>query len=233
MSDKCKESIIKMGFCLVEIPQNPNLDKPVCAHPDISVFSFNNSIIAENRVVLTLKERMFLIGESEVNISEGCKFEEETLYPHDCVLNFAVCGKRLIGNMKHINGELLDIAKKNELELISVNQGYAKCNICVVNDDAIITEDKGIAEACRKRGIDVLLLNTNSVKLDGYKYGFIGGATGTVFDDDGGVNKILFCGSVEKHPEFYNIDSFCKSHGAVPVSLSDDDLCDYGSIIIL
>ena len=41
-------------------------------------------------------------------------------------------------------------------EIINVKQGYAKCSICVVSDNAIITADKGIAKAAIQNRIDVL-----------------------------------------------------------------------------
>ena len=230
MSEKCRESLIKLGFKLIFINKNVNLDPPVSAHPDISVFIYKNIIIAEKNCVGIFREHMFKKRQCDWRLTEGCNFNSETEYPYDCSLNFAVCGKHLIGNVKNANPMILEIANKNNLELVNVNQGYAKCNICIVSENALITEDKGIADKCRECGIDVLLLNKNSVKLDGYNYGFIGGATGTVFETES--NKILFCGNVEKHPEYDNIKVFCKKHGAVPISLSDEELYDYGSIII-
>lgn len=231
MNDKCRESLKNLGFKLVEISMNPCLDKPVSAHPDISVFCYKNTLIAEESCVDKLKEQMFINREHEFEILKGCKFEKYTLYPYDCVMNFAVCGKYIIGNMKHINGQLLRFAESEGLQAVDVKQGYSKCNICVVSDNSLITEDKGIALICREIGIDVLLLEHNCVKLNGYKYGFIGGASGTIFSDDG--NKILFSGCIEHHPEYKAVKSFCEEHGAVPISLSDDDLYDYGSIFIV
>ena len=232
MSLQCKKSLKILGYNLIEVCENPNLDKPISAHPDISVFCYKNIILTEANLKQSLTEQMFKEGERSYTVMEGCKFENKTSYPFDCTLNFALCGNKLIGNNKIISTALFDLAVREKFEIIHVNQGYAKCNICTVSENAIITEDKGIANTCKTNGIDVLLLNNNFVKLSGYKYGFIGGATGTVFDIKNG-NKILFCGCIEKHPEYNLIKNFCKSHGAELISLSDDDLYDYGSIIII
>ena len=231
MSEKCRASLKRFGFELIEITENPNLDKPISAHPDISVFSYGNIVITENRSTTVVLEHLFIKGGQIYKLTEGCYFKNKTIYPYDCVLNFAVCGKHLIGNMRYVNEEILSIADEYNLILVDVKQGYAKCNICVVSDNALITEDKGIANKCREYGIDVLLLENNSVKLDGYEYGFIGGASGTMFGNES--NTILFCGCVEKHPQFEDIKMFCKKHRAETISLSDEDLYDYGSIIIL
>ena len=59
MSDKCRHSLNDLGFITVDIPENPYLDKPVSAHPDISVFYYNNEIIAESNCTEILKKQMF------------------------------------------------------------------------------------------------------------------------------------------------------------------------------
>lgn len=227
MSKKCRDSLEKLGLCTVAVPQNPNLDMPISAHPDISLFCYANTLIVENYAYSEMKGQISadLFG----IISNKHLFGENARYPNDCLLNFAVCGKHIIGNMRHISPSIAKVIDKYELIPINVKQGYAKCNICVVNDTAIITEDCGIAKKCRDYGIDVLLLNSHAVQLNGYRNGFIGGASGRFCKN--GKNIIMFCGDITKHPEFSQIENFCKRHGAVIQSLSDEPLYDYGSII--
>ena len=129
--------------------------------------------------------------------------------------------------------ELKSYADENGMDIINVKQGYSKCNICVVSDNAIITEDSGISKECRKYGIDVLLLKTKSIKLNGYDNGFIGGATGVLDYTNSKSKKILFAGNVQNHPEYCDINLFCNKYGAELVSMSDEDLYDYGSIIVI
>jgi hypothetical protein len=175
---------------------------------------------------------MFLIGDNAVNFIKGDTFIENTRYPYDCALNFAVVGEYIIGSFKYADGELNNIIKKYNLKPINVRQGYAKCNICVVNDNAVITEDAGIAKSLKENNIDVLLLENKCVELPGYEYGFIGGSSG-MYTKENGENIVLFCGDITKHTEYVQIYDFCKSHNATPLSLSDENLCDRGSIIIL
>ena len=227
MSLKCKTTLINEGFELIQVSSNPNLDIPISSHPDIFVFKYKNTLICEPNTGNMLEKHLFDLEEKRFNFILGDIFSTATKYPNDCTYNFAVCGKHLIGNIKCADKGIKDLANYEALILIDTKQGYAKCNICVVNDNAIITEDKGIARTCKNFGIDVLLLETNSVKLNGYQNGFIGGASGNY------NNKLYFCGNIEKHPEYKKIYEFCKMHSTVPVSLSDEDLYDYGSIIIL
>lgn len=231
MSQKCRKSLENMGFLLIDVAGNGYLDEPVSAHPDIQMFHFNEEVFAETALAQKLKEQMFLMGEREYEISGLELFTQNIRYPQDCVLNFAVCGNRVIGNSRNMHKDLLSMLDKYSIQIINVNQGYAKCNICVVNENAIITEDKGIAKSCTSAGINVLLLERNSVMLNGYKNGFIGGASGTVFKDN--KNTVMFCGDITMHPEYSKIAEFICNNGAEFVSLSDEPLYDYGSIFIL
>ena len=231
LSEKCKKSLINYGFSLIELKENNKYDAAVAAHPDIFLFLSENTIIIDKSIKDKFSQQQFS-KEREI------KFTNQTnvlggmmLYPNDCTLNFAKIGSYLIGKKDIANNELLKIARAEGYEFINVNQGYAKCNVCIVNDNAIITEDIGIAEACRNNNIDVLLLKTHSVKLDGYNYGFIGGASGTEYRNNN--NIVYFCGCIENHPEYIQIKNFCSTHNAQPISLSDEDLHDRGSIFFI
>lgn len=225
MSDKCQKSLKKIGLNLIKVPKNPNLDYPIAGHPDISVFCYKNTLIAEETIFPNLGNINF------PNIFTEHLFDENTRYPNDCVLNFAVCGNNIIGNMKHMNRQIQNIAEAYNMNKIDVKQGYAKCNICIVGDNAIITEDAGIAKACVNHNIDVLLLKEKCVRLDGYKNGFIGGASGLLKTSS--KNMVMFCGDIQKHAEYNIIEKFCCRHGAETLSLTDEELYDCGSIILI
>ncbi len=233
MSEKCKESLEKLCLNLIQVPLNSNLDTPISAHPDIFIFSHNKHIIVEEALYNRLQEHLFGLKNTGFIIKIGKSFLQKTVYPQDCTYNFAVCGNNLIGNINCIEPKIIEYADKINMNKVHVKQGYAKCNICVIGDNAIITEDTGIACECEKHGIDVLLLKNKLVKLKGYDNGFIGGATGVLDNADSKIKKILFAGNIENHPERSDIKMFCNKHGAEPFSLSDEDLYDYGSIIVL
>ena len=77
-----------------------------------------------------------------------------------------------------------------------------------------------------KNGFDVLLLQKNCVNLEGYKYGFIGGASGKIAPD-----KIAFMGDISLHPEYDRIKRFLYKRDIEPISLSDEPLTDFGSLL--
>jgi hypothetical protein len=93
-----------------------------------------------------------------------------------------------------------------------------------VSENAVITADKGLAG--KIDNADVLLIREGYIALDGYNYGFIGGAS---FNFGG---KLFFFGDISKHADYRQIIAFCERHDTAVISLSDDLLYDYGSIII-
>ncbi len=232
MSEACKNALYERNIETICLKADSKYDAAIASHPDLFVFPYDGGIIVKESVVPLLDKQMFETGNSKLSITKDHPTDAIN-YPKDCGLNFALCGNLLIGNQKVIDPVLSQISKSMGFIPLHVNQGYAKCNICVVADHALITEDVGIAVACRGAGIDVLCLETHSVCLDGYQHGFIGGASSSVIMDNFGNEQILFCGNIQTHPEYVKIFNFCQKYQVEPVSLSEEPLCDAGSIIIL
>ena len=113
------------------------------------------------------------------------------------------------------------------MNVIHTNQGYTKCSVAVVSENAVITADKSIGSACRSFGIDVLTVCEGHVSLPPYDYGFIGGASG-IKDDN-----VYFCGSLDRHPDGERIKEFSEKHGKAAISLSDGGLQDVGTLFFI
>lgn len=99
-------------------------------------------------------------------------------YPHDCAYNACVVGKICLMNTKISDEVLANTLLKKGITPVHVNQGYAKCSVCVVGKDLILTDDEAIRRAAESVGIRVISAPRGFVRLDGFSYGFIGGATG-------------------------------------------------------
>ena len=119
--------------------------------------------------------------------------------------------------------ELLEEAKRLNLETIHVPQGYARCSILPVDENSIITSDRGVAAACTQ--LDVLLISPGRIELPGYNTGFIGGTGGRAGKD------IVFNGDLSAHPDFEIIKEFIESRGLQCVWTTDMPLTDIGSVI--
>lgn len=162
-----------------------------------------------------------------------CKFDDEYYfgdaslldkkYPKDVLYNAAKIGKYFLCS-KFTSKDLVDKASKMGLNIVKVSQGYVKCNVLIVDDNHIITEDAGIAKALKNADINCLLIAPKEVKLEGYDYGFIGGASGKIND------TIVFNGDISKHSDYAKIKAFITECG-LNIKYFNYPLSDIGSIL--
>lgn len=158
-------------------------------------------------------------------IYQGDTDKLSEVYPSDIRYNAACTGKYFIHNLKYTDSDLLKKAENEGLILINVKQGYSKCNIVTVDENSIITSDKGIASSCDDI-MDVLLISEGNIILPGFNTGFIGGCSGKLND------TIFFNGDLSKHPDFIKIKDYIENRGLKCLWFKGTPLTDIGSIII-
>lgn len=147
-------------------------------------------------------------------------------YPENIKFNAVCLDKYFIHNLKYTSLALLDEVQKRGLELINVKQGYTKCNTVVVDGRSVITSDEGIFRTLSNCiDIDVLKIRQGFVRLGGFEYGFLGGASGRV------GNEIIFNGNLSAHPDFNKICEFIENRGLQVRYFPEYELEDIGSII--
>lgn len=147
-------------------------------------------------------------------------------YPNDIPFNAVCTGQYFIHRLDYTDPELLSYAKKMNLAMIDVPQGYTKCNTVVVDKNSLITSDKGISNALAKHpDINCLLIEAGHVKLPGFSSGFLGGASGRV------GHRILFHGNLQMHPDFIAIHDFIEARDLKAIWFEEFQLTDIGSII--
>lgn len=156
---------------------------------------------------------------SEANITLSDK------YPSDIAYNAACTGRYFIHNLKYTAPSLFEMAGEPGMRLVDVRQGYAKCSTVIVDEESVITYDRGIAKACVSAGMNVLTISPGHILLPGYDTGFIGGASGRAGD------TIVFNGNLSAHPDFREITDFIESRGLHVKWFSEWPLTDIGSII--
>ncbi len=146
-------------------------------------------------------------------------------YPQNIGFNAVCLDKYFIHNLKFTNSRLLEYIKSIGVIPINVKQGYTKCSCVVVDGSSIITSDEGIYSVLSSYSdIDVLKINPGYVKLSGFEYGFLGGASGRVGD------TVYFAGDISKHPDFSEIYDFITSRN-LKIKYYNSELTDIGSII--
>lgn len=216
------KKLTDLGIKVIQIPINPALPLPVNSHADLQLLHLGkNNIFVQH-------EHLFA-GElqKKLNIVK-IKKEPGNKYPDDVRLNCAFIGNNLICNAKTIAHEILDFAENNEFNIINVNQGYSRCSICIINENAIITDDESIFTAAGNYLNDALLVSKGSIGLNGYNYGFIGGCCGKINKD-----KIAFNGRIESHSDCNQIIDFLNKHNIECIELSNERLTDIGGILPL
>ena len=217
----------ELGFEVISMPRADYLATPVSAHPDMLMFMGFGKLFCHNAYYQSNKEIIDQLAQRsglELVLSDEHTSAD---YPCDVLFNCVLLGDKLVCNVNTVSKLILERAKACSLDVIHTNQGYTKCSVCKVADNAIITSDKSIYKACAAHGVDSLHVSPDAVALDGYSCGFIGGASG----NDG--ENIYFCGDISLHPDGEKIIEFCNAHGKNVISLSSDRLYDVGSILFI
>ncbi len=130
MPEEAKKNLKKLGDVLFLNPTEITY-KSISAHPDIFFFQTEDGLIyapnAPKRIVKELKKR-------KIKLTEGKK-EVGKKYPETVPYNAVGIGDTLIHNLKHTDSTILSLYKNH----IHVNQGYTRCNLLALNENAFIT----------------------------------------------------------------------------------------------
>lgn len=224
MSTNNKELVNRVEELGIKVLSSENLSKLLIFeqyHTDLQFLHYNKDTVFVLKECTSLKENLKKYFPNVIEISKNIEKD----YPNNVMLNCVVLNGKLICNTKTIADEVLQMAIKDNLKIINVNQGYIKCSTCIVNENAIITSDKSIYKSCRNE-MDVLLIRQGYIKLSGTDYGFIGGSSFKY-----NRNTLVFTGNIKLHPDYESIKSFVENHNVELLSLTENTMIDIGSII--
>ncbi len=205
VSEKANEELLQYlereGYEIFKVKKKADVHEAVACHPDIYYCQLPSGIYEGDPGALSYK------------------------YPGDVLYNAAVVGKYFICS-RFTSDDLKDRAVSLGLVPVTVAQGYVKCNLAVLDESHVITEDRGIAKAlARIPGIECLLIDPGEVLLPGFNHGFIGGACGRVGD------RMVFNGDLSAHSRFKEIKDLCTGCGLECVYFESYHLTDIGSIL--
>ncbi len=213
--------LISRGVLPLWLPPNPKVDPRLAGHADLSLFHLGGDRVvgANESIVKLLTNRGFSAAPAHE--------EQSPVYPGDCGLCGCQVGRRFIHRLDRTDPAVLS-ALGRDADLIRVNQGYAKCAVCVVDENSVITSDAGIAAAAAARGIQVLRISRGFIELPGFDEGFIGGASFKLSE-----RLLAFTGVLASWELRDMIEAFLAERGIDPVYLTDDPAFDIGSAIPL
>jgi len=221
-----EKTLKNMGIYPIFVPDNPFVDKRLSGHTDLSLFHFGSNEIAASTYLKGSAFAKRLEEDYGFKLIFPCS-EQREVYPFDAGFNLCFFGDNLIYNPKTANAGIAEyLTSSCELKTIKVKQGYSKCSVCVVNENAIISSDVGICSRAVEAGISVLKIRPGYIFLNGFDYGFIGGASFKMSE-----NSIAFTGHLDNHPDKDSILNFLCLHNVKPVYITDLPAFDIGSAI--
>lgn len=212
-----------LGIECIALRKNSFLEDEISCHADILAFNFGNGQVLFNNGAIGEKD-LKKAGITPV-------FYDKKIcspYPNDTPLNVAYTGRNIICNSKYTAGEIIEFADRSNIEIIHTKQGYSKCNLCIVSDNAVITEDEGLASLLKFYQYDVLLISNGDIYLSEAHYGFLGGASCRIAPD-----KMYFSGDLGSHKDYKQIIEFLDSYNVKPIYNKSRRLTDFGGIIQL
>lgn len=213
------------GVAVIKTTRVPELYDSIAYHPDIVIHPIGpHRVIVAPNIDRKLKNRLTACG---IDFITGNTFLERN-YPYNIAYNIARIGNTAFHNLKYTDSAVREYFSEGGIRLIHVNQGYGKCSVVPVADNAFITSDMGLNKAGCKAGLDVLLIRPGYIKLVGMPYGFIGGTCGFIARD-----VMAFYGDVYSHPDGRSIINFLHKYGVRPKVIHNGPLEDIGSIIPL
>lgn len=219
-----EKSLLDYGIRVIKTLEHPLVYSAISYHPDIMLHHIEKEYIIyapQTHPVLLMRLA-----------SEGFKLIEgdsvlTPKYPGSIAYNVARVGNLAFHNLKYTDPILRRELEARNVELVHINQGYAKCSISIVNHNSIITSDAGIAKIAESKGLEVLLIDSeDGIRLQGVDKGFIGGASGLVDCD-----KWLISGNIDTLKNAQRIYDFLVDRNIEPVSLYGGEVLDIGSIL--
>ena len=224
----CSENIRKEDelslseyFSIIKLRAFSMLEGPVASHADMLICPLGDTLALHGLYYAENKDLFDEFDKLKIKTVQANESVDKK-YPSDILLNGLFLSQTLYGRIDRLSSLLTNYAK----DTVFVRQGYTRCSVCKLNENAIITADKSIADAASARGVDVLLITSGHTLLDGYNYGFIGGASLTYRD------KIFFFGKIENHPDYVKMRDFAEKHSVKLISLSDLPLSDIGGGVV-
>lgn len=218
-------NLIKYDLTPIIVPKSTEVYDAINGHVDIQLNILSNeekSLIIQKNIN---KEFLHFLS------SNGIKYilSEKALgklYPDNIILNALITDNFFLHNTNFTDNNLINTQVNKKI--INVKQGYSKCSILPIRNEAFITSDKGIFKALKIENIDTLLVPPGDILLPSLNYGFIGGTGGMI-----SKNKLGLFGELEHYLYGDEIYKFLYKYDVEPISLKKGKLIDRGSLLVL
>lgn len=218
VSHRAQEGLLdylrREGFDPILSQPNQQVDARISDHPDLFVFADGECLIVDpwhyDHYARNLPDKPLVRG----------TLPATGLYPADTRYNALVVGGCLIHGPE-TDPRILE----RYTDRIPVKQGYVRCSLLPVDDQSLITSDRGLARALSHR-YEVLTIEPGTIGLPGFPYGFIGGASGCL-----DPLAVHLTGDPGEGTEGSRIRKFCEKHRRALCYPAKLPWLDLGSLI--
>jgi len=218
-------NLINLGLNPIKVPKCCDVYDAINGHVDIQlniIDKANKHIIIQKNIPKYFLDILKLNGIKHTLSKEALGKK----YPNNIILNALIMEKFFIHNLNYTDANL--IANQKIKIKINVQQGYTKCSVLPIGNNAIITSDKGICKTLSDENMDVLLIPPGDILLPSLDYGFIGGTGGMISQ-----NKLAFFGELEHYCFGNDIYKFLYKYDIEAIPLKRGKLIDRGSLITI
>ena len=148
------QAIAMRGLNILNIKKDDSLPNPIAHHADLQLLHLGGENFIVSSKCSALKNDILNINENaQVHLLNSNLGNH---YPEDIALNFLIAHNFCIGRTDYASQLLLDALDKMNIYPIQCNQGYARCSVALINEEAAITADILINRILLKLGYDAV-----------------------------------------------------------------------------
>jgi len=228
-SEKELRGLLSFGFNLIPTDKVSSLYEAVNGHPDLQFFCIEKKLIAHkdlSEIQMKLLQKLgapITLGNSSLSLPYPKNVPYNALLTPDLMMH------RLDATDPVILSEIQELKKSREIRLVNVRQGYSRCSCAYVGNNSYITEDLVMAEKLISLGKEVFYRKHSNVYLEGFDFGFIGGAISLLTINN--EELVLISGSLDSYFYGKELKTFLELRDIRYECLSEGKLMDRGSII--
>ncbi len=193
----------------------------ISGHPDIFFAQVNGRLIVAPNLPVIFKN---ILAKNSIPNIEG-ELPVGPKYPLTARYNVAATQKYLIHNFRYTDSVITTM--NDDLDLIHINQGYARCNLLPLKNDRFITSDKEVYKVLNAYGLKALQVEADDILLPGHDHGFFGGCCGIM------GSRVFILGNLSKYNNGEQVKNYLNHLHYKIVELYDGPLFDGGSLLFI
>lgn len=228
-SEKEVNRLLSFGFNLVPTDRVSSLYEAIDGHPDMQFFAINEKIIAHKDISKNQGELLHKLGASVTLGNSSLSLPYPHNIPYNALLAPDLLMHKLDATDQVILKEIKELQKSKEIKLINVRQGYSRCSCAYIGNNSFITEDIVMADHLLSLGKNVFYQKHSNVYLEGFDFGFIGGAVSLISIE--GEELVLISGSLDSYSYGKELKIFLSQRNIRYECICGGTLMDRGTII--